>query len=284
MMRSVLAFILAAATACAADGWLTKVTVNGTIDGKAATTGMEVYLPAGYTKNKTARKYPLVIALHGWNHSPALWRQKGDLGPFADKYGVVIAVPNMGQTVYESTFYPETISGWRMAPGVRWIGEAVLTHMRKKYSVHTNRAHTAVIGYSTGGRGAVLVSELYPEFAFAGSVSGTFDLMRLKTSEGEYKIHEVVYGKRDKFPERWQKDNCISPSLVSNLTGTALFIGHGGRDTSVRPDQLDALRDALKGTSIRAEFIVQTNGIHDWSYWNSQWDAMFTAMHAAITK
>lgn len=268
----------------AADGWLTKVTVNGTIDGKAASTGMEVYLPAGYTKNKADKKYPLVIALHGWNHSPSLWRQKGDLGPLGDKYGVVIAVPNMGQTVYESAFYPQTISGWRTAPGVRWIAEAVLPHMRNKYAVFTDRAHTAVIGYSTGGRGAVLVSELYPEFAFAGSVSGTFDLFRLKTSEGEYKIHEVVYGKRDTFPERWHKDNCVSPTLVSNLAGTALFIGHGGKDTSVKPDQLDALRDALKDMPVKALFIMQTNGIHDWKYWNSQWEAMFTAMHAVISK
>jgi len=128
-----------------------------------------------------------------------------------------------------------------------------------------------------------LLAEAYPEFAFAGSASGTFDLMRLAPKEGEYKIHAVVYGPRDKFKDRWELDNCTSPARLAKLTGTQLFIAHSSQDKSVPPDQLDALRDALKGnTAIKAEFVMAPDGGHTWEYWNGQWGAMFGAMASAL--
>ncbi len=234
------------ATAPAAGRWSAPVQVTGTIDGTTATAPLLVYLPAGYAL-KGERKYPLVIALPGWNHSPELFRDKGELARQADTYGVVLAIPAMGKTIYETRFYKESKRTWAPVPGTRWVGEVVLPYLRAHYAVWGDRAHTAVLGYSTGGRGAVLLAEAYPEFAFAGSLSGTFDLMRLDPKDGEYRIHANVYGPREKVPERWTLDNCITPERLAKLAGTRLFIAHGDRDKVVRRDQLDALRDALKG-------------------------------------
>lgn len=183
----------------ALSGWSKSLTVTGAIDGKPGTGTMRVYLPAGYSKRS---RYPLVIALHGWGDSAEVWKAKGDLAAFADKHGLVIAVPSMGKTIYETRFYPESHGAWTPAPGTRWVAEVVLPWLRSHYAVWPDRAHTAVFGYSTGGRGAVLLAEAYPEFAFAGSVSGTYELMTLEPTEGEYKIHEVVYGSREQFKDR----------------------------------------------------------------------------------
>ncbi len=285
--------------------WTAPVKVTGKIDGKTMAATMLVYLPRGYPSGKPAKpdsatkpdpfaaakpgpvaaatKYPLVIALHGWNHSPEMMRDKSQLARWADVYGVVLAVPTMRTTVYETALYPESKRTWGAVPGTRWVGEIILPYVRASYAVHADRAHTAVIGYSTGGRGAVLLAETYPEFAFAGSASGTFDLMRLAPADGEYKIHAVVYGPRDKFAARWELDNCTSPARLAQLAGTQLFIAHGAKDKSVRPDQLDALRDAVKGNaSVQAEFVVAPDGAHTWEYWNSQWGAMFAALGSAL--
>jgi S-formylglutathione hydrolase FrmB len=291
--------------------WTTPVKVTGKVDGKAMTATMLVYLPRGYpvasaaprrakdapaaavkdapataakdapaaAAKDAATRYPLVLALHGWNHSPEMVRDKGQLARWADTYGVVLAVPTMGTTIYETALYPESKRTWGAVPGTRWVGEVILPYLRASYAVLPDRAHTAVIGYSTGGRGAVLLAEAYPEFAFAGSSSGTFDLMRLQPKDGEYKIHAVVYGPRDKFKDRWELDNCTSPARLAKLAGTQLFIAHGAKDTSVRPDQLDALRDAVQGNAaIQAEFVISPDGGHTWDYWNSQWAAMFAAL------
>ena|ERR1051325_1956445 len=270
-----------------AEGRWEPVRVTGTIDDKRATAAMLVYVPAGYTaatpSDAAARKYPLVIALHGWNQSPEMVRDKADLTRWADLYALVIAVPAMSTTIYESSLYPESKRTWSTVPGARWVGEVILPYMRANYAVSNDRAHTAVIGYSTGGRGALLLAETYPEFDFAGSISGTFDLMRLPPGDGEYKIHAGVYGPRNKFQKRWELDNVISEARLAKLAGTRLFIAHGAKDTVVLPDQLVALRDAVHDRSaIKAEFALSPDGGHTWSYWNEQWEAMFRALATAL--
>lgn len=264
--REVLAAVPLIAAGPSKGAWQTAQ-----LQAKAA---LHVYLPAGYS---TAKKHPLVVALPGWNHSPELWRQKSDLAPYADQHGCVIAMPAMGKTIYETKFYPETKSPPIPRPGTLWVGEVVLPWVRAQHAVHADRAHTAIVGYSTGGRGAVLVAEAYPEFSFAGSVSGTFDLMRLPTTDGEYKIHAAIYGPRDQFEARWQLDNCTSPARLDALTGTRLYAAHGEKDNVVKPDQLTALEAALEGRDVKADFVRVPGAGHDWKLWSSQWAPMFDA-------
>lgn len=249
--------------------------------GEATATGrVLVYLPAGYDP-AAARKAPLVLALHGWNHTPEQLRDKADLEILADRYGLVLALPAMGKSVYESALYPQTRQAWGAVAGARWVGEVVLPRVRELYAVAADREHTAVIGYSTGGRGALLLAQTYAEVAFAGSLSGTFDLTRLSATDGEYKIHAAVYGPRRKFAERWQRDNVVEPGRVSRLASLSLFLGHGGRDRVVAQDQLSALVDELEAQGLlgaKVHVVRTPEGAHDWAYWNSQWPAMFEAM------
>jgi S-formylglutathione hydrolase FrmB len=271
--------------------WAAPVAITGAIDGRRMTASVLVYLPRGYAApagdvavgSPGPRRHPLVIALHGWNHTPELFRDRGQLARWADAHGLVIAVPAMTTTIYESRLYPQSRRTWGAVPGARWIGEVVLPYLRARYAVSGDRAHTAVIGYSTGGRGAVLVAATYPEFCFAGSVSGTFDLMRLDRDDGEYRIHAAVYGPRDRFRDRWELDNAISRARLTGLAGTQLFIAHGGKDKVVRPDQLEALRHALRGhPGVKADFVLSPDGDHTWAYWNAQWEPMFRALAAAL--
>jgi enterochelin esterase-like enzyme len=258
--------------AAAMSAWSEPVEVKGMIDGKPGQGRLFIYTPAAYVKGQ---RLPLVLALHGWGHSPELWKAKGDLASYAEKHALVIAMPDMGKTVYETALYPESRGAWTVAPGARWAAEVILPYVRAHYAVWPDRAHTAVLGYSTGGRGAVLLAEAYPEFAFAGSLSGTYDLMTLRPEEGEYKIHAAVYGPREKFNARWERDNIVSAQRLAKLPGTRLFIAHGRKDRGVNPNQLEALRAALKPTAVAVEFVVVPEAGHDWAFWNSQWERLF---------
>ena len=285
--------------------WDAPQKITGEVDGKAMTAPVLVYLPAGYDAAAT-RKPPLVIALHGWNHTPEQVRDKADLEILADRYGLVIAVPAMGKTIYETSFFAETKQPWAAIPGARWVGEVVLPQLRARYAVAGDRAHTAVIGYAMGGRGAVLLAQRYPEFAFAGSLSGTFDLLALAPRDAEYKLHAAVYGSRRKFEQRWAQEGCVAPERLAKLADTALFLGHGGEDAVVAPAQLDALTQALTEARTEArtedsgkpkgkvasksrrprpsvEVVLAPDGGHDWGYWNSQWPAMFQALTRSLS-
>ncbi len=253
-----------------------SATVTGSIDGVTATHTLEVYLPSGYSAEA---RHPLLLALHGWGHSATMLRDKGELAGWADRYGIVLALPDMGKTIYETSLYPETkpAKAWSSVPGTRWVGEVILPYMRKHFAVYGDRAHTGAIGYSTGGRGAILLAEAYPELAFAGSASGTYDLMRLAPRTGEYRIHAVVFGERTKFPERWRRDDIITPERLTKLAGVRLYVAHGDADKAVPVDQVAALREALVGSDVVARYEIVAGGKHDWTFWNSQWGPMFAA-------
>jgi enterochelin esterase-like enzyme len=269
-----------------AGAWSAPIAVTGTVDGVTHTADVVVYTPKGYATDKKA---PLVLALHGWNHTTALFMKEGGLERWADTFGTVVVIPELGKSVYETAFYKESKAKyvWGKIPGTRWVGEVVLPWARKTYAVRTDRAHTAVLGYSTGGRGAVLLAEAYPaEFGFVGSLSGTYDLGILGPKEGEYKIHQVIFGDRDTFESRWTLDNIIAKDRLSKLADLRLYIAHGDKDKSVNPNQVDALRTALaryeKARHLIVDYVIVPGAAHDWKFWTSQWGPIFEAFDATL--
>ncbi|MCB9731960.1 MAG: prolyl oligopeptidase family serine peptidase [Deltaproteobacteria bacterium] len=267
-----------------ADGWQPAEAVAGEVAGAHAETRVLVYLPRGYTQRDEGARFPLVIALHGWGHSPELYRDEGDLGRWADRYGLVVAVPAMGKTVYEAALYPESRKTWAKAPGAPFVAEVVLPWLRRSYAVAQDRAHTAVIGYSTGGRGALVLAERWPgDFAFAGSLSGTFDLDRLAPKTGEYRIHAAVFGPRDEHAARWADEDVDTPAHLAALADVAIYAAHGAADRSVPPDQLDALRAALDGRPHGAvTFALVPGAGHAWGFWTGQNEGLFGALARAL--
>ncbi len=208
---------------------MTGIRLRGRYRGRRVTGRMRVYLPRGYPSRPP---YRLLIALHGWNRRARAWQKKSVLAPLADGYGLVVACPAMGRTVYETAYYPQTRGlGPRTPgmPGARWISRVVLPHLRRRYLVSERRADTGLLGVSTGGRGAVLVAERDARFGFAGALSGTFDLMALRPGSGEYRIHRRVYGPRTRFPKRWRLDNPVRPALLRGLRRAAPPATHPAR-------------------------------------------------------
>jgi S-formylglutathione hydrolase FrmB len=240
---------------------------------------MLVYLPASYAKRGPL---PLVIALHGWGHRPEVWRDRSDIGSLADKHAVVVACPDMGTTVYETMFFPESRKRWNAVPGATWILQTVLPYARSQFRVSREPRFTAIIGYSTGGRGAVLLGERSPEFGFCGSLSGTYDLGLLHRDEGEYKIHSYVYGERSAFLDRWKEDDCVNPRYAASLTHVSLYLAHGARDQVVKVSQAQAMAELLTAFHKDFQIVITRRGKHDWGFWNSQLPALFGAMQTAF--
>ena len=235
-----------------------------------------VYLPRG---TPGPGGWPLAIALHGWGHRPDHWRALG-LAELADRHGVAVVLPEMGTSVYEHRLYPETRRAWGSLPGACWIGDVVLPWARRTLPVSAAPRRTAILGYSTGGRGALVVAGRYPEFAFAGSLSGTFDLARLRPSDGEYAIHAEVFGPRAGQTDRW-RDEDIGP-LLPGLARTAIFAAQGAVDGVLRPDQLEVLAVA-KGRGSPAVRLVEVAGAgHDERFWRGELPELFLALAAAL--
>lgn len=214
--------------------------VEGACGGGRGAAKVSVYLPAGF---QAGRRWPLLVALHGWNHDAAKWRGLG-LGALADRHGLVVVAPEMGTSVYERAFHPETVRAWGPAPGACWVAEVVLPWARRTLPVAQGRQGTALLGYSTGGRGALVVAARWPAAAFAASLSGTYDLAALDEATGEYRIHEQVFGPRGPFAERWRDEEI--PLGSPALRATEVWLAHGADDPVVPAAQQDAAAAALR--------------------------------------
>lgn len=267
------------ATSPLTEGRWEELSIVGAVSGQStsATGTVLVYLPKGYG----ACALPLVIALHGWGHEPATWKERPNFAQLADRWGVVLALPAMAHSVYESVRYPESRATDAPAPGLPWIGEVVLPALRARLAVDPTRSRTAIIGYSTGGRGALLVATRYSEFKFAASLSGTYDLFTLDPTTGEYRIHEKVFGSRSAFPDRWRIDD-ISDDDVARLKDVALYLAHGARDDVVPASQLEDFAERMRTHNVEAETRIDEHGGHGWQFWDEQLPDVFAAMGRAV--
>ncbi len=209
-----------------------------------------------------------VIGLPGWNFESRTWEDNAQISQLAMQYGVTVALPEMHKSIYETSFFPETNADYRWSGsgqigGARWIGEVVLPFLQTTYG-----EVNGVFGLSTGGRGAVLVPQLYKTWRplRACSMSGTFDLFSLEPSMGEYKIHSVIYGPRNKFPARWQADDTLS--LLEDLRGVQVLLIHRQNDPHVPVSQSATLHDALQQRGLPSIFDSVEGGGHDWALWS----------------
>jgi dipeptidyl aminopeptidase/acylaminoacyl peptidase len=237
--------------------------VEGRCGGGSGAALVQVYLPRGWTP---ARRWPLLLALHGWNHEASRWRALG-LPALADRLGLVVVAPEMGTSVYERAFRPETVQPWGPAPGACWVAEVVLPWARGALAAARGRAHAGVLGYSTGGRGALVVASRWPEFAFAGALSGTYDLAALDEATGEYRIYEAVFGPRAAFAERWQAEEI--PLATKALASTRLWLAHGVADPVVPIEQQDRAAKALgRRAGLTVHRIARAG--HEEAFWRAE--------------
>jgi pimeloyl-ACP methyl ester carboxylesterase len=246
-----------------------KVTLGGSLE-EGALEGQGVvwlHTPPGL------EQAPILLGLPGWKFSSTTWEEHADVGALAAEHGFRLALADMHISVYESAFYPETVADFRWCgpgctlPGARWVGEVVAPWLR------TQGAIAGLFGLSTGGRGAVLLAQRYPGIApKACSMSGTFDLFALPPG-GEVQIHQVIYGPREQFPDRWRADDTVSQP--ETLAGLSALVIHGAADPAVPPAQSEALAAAMEAQGAEVRLVLVPGAGHDWGLWAGQLPSCF---------
>ncbi len=243
--------------------WRRNKTISGSVDGVTGKGRIGVFMPHGYS---AARKEPfrLLVALHGWRGKASDWEKRSRITYWANKYQYVLVVPDMGTSVYERAYYPETRARykWGKIPGGRWVGEVVLPYMRKRYNVYKTRQKTGVFGLSTGGRGAALLPVYYKEFRAFAALSGDYDI----TLQPKERTCTYIYGPYARFPGRWRKDN--SRYLLSEYKDVAAYLVHGVKDSicPVKQSRLFYQDLKKKGFDVTAEFPAKLG--HSWYVWD----------------
>ncbi len=228
---------------------------------------IQIFFPSGYKKGENAR---VLIALHGYGANLREWELGSSIEKLANDLNFVIVCPDMGNTVYESKFYPETTVKWAGIPGGKFVSENLINYLNNTFALAYEREKTGIFGLSTGGRGAMLLSALHADiFGAAAGLSGDYDPLAMPRD----RLLTAVYGDIKQFEERWKTDDNII-NLADKLINTPVYISHGDKDSVVPKEQswifairLKQLQKKMGGFDIT--YFEKKYSMHDWRYWGS---------------
>ncbi len=265
--------------------WMRDIRVDYFDGVKTSSAEMQIYFPNGYRQGSKART---LIALHNTSGDMREWERNTKIEGFANMYGFVIVCPNMGSTIYETKYYPETTRKWNGIPGGKWVGEVLIGYLQRRFSLARDRDRTGIFGASSGARGALLIAATYPShFSVAGGLSGYYDSVSLPRTA----LLESVYGSQKSFPERWINDDNII-KLAPALKDTAVFLAHGRDDSHyhyeqsrflavklimLRTEHTAAAKASQKSSdsiapaenqAYKFELQLMKREYHNWNFWN----------------
>jgi len=248
--------------------WLKNVIVPTEYMGAASSAKIQIYFPKGYKKGDKLRT---VIALHQFSNNERDWETGAMIEPSANKYNIIIVCPDMGGSVYESSYYPETTYKWNVIPGGKFVGETLIKFLNENFSLALKKESTGIAGVIAGAHGAILTACHYPEkFGAAAGISGYYDPTILPNS----KMIEAVYGSYSKFQTRWENDD--NPiKLAEKLKGVHVYLFHGLKQDAFQPGQSRLMAIKLKQLQNKfPEYSViykdSKNGAYGWYYWREQ--------------
>ena len=187
-----------------------------------------------------------------------IWPQRADLARLANRYNVVIALPDGVRS-----FWIDQAYGLKYG---QWVGEELPRILRSTLRISISRDDTYVAGLSMGGYGAMRAAFDYPEtFGGAVSLSGTLDVAEEAFRGRHPDLYEIGFGNAaDPRPE---------DDLVRRLRETPLecpkdvrlFACCGTEDRLF--DQNQRFVEAADGAGLDLSWGEGPGG-HDFTFWN----------------
>ena len=230
----------------------------------------DLYIPNSYNQKKPIRS---LLVLPGWNYSRASWIENTNLKKYSDRYGYILILPEMGKTLYASTYYPETSMKWNSISGGKFIKENFIPAIQQEYGLLQPDQYNTLLGLSTGGRGVALIALENPGlFAAGASLSGDFSQENTPSD----RLMTSVYGSFWEFKDRWLgRDNPQSRVVEWKMP---LYLAHGIQDNIVPESQSRLFHDALikqHGDQVIVQYNPVQNAQHDYKFWGEQLPYVF---------
>lgn len=205
-----------------------------------------------------AQSYPSVYLLHGYGGDEKSWTIiRPDLGELADRYGMVLVMPGVGNTWYVDS---------RTAPQYQtasFIVKDLVPYIDAHYPTVADRTKRAVSGLSMGGHGAFYLGRKYPEvFGNIGSTSGGVDIRPFPT---RWKMSQVL-GAYESNRETW--DEAAAAANVDKIAAADLNIIFDCGSSDFFAEVNDKLHRDLLAAGVKHDYISRP-GTHNAAYWNN---------------
>jgi diacylglycerol O-acyltransferase/trehalose O-mycolyltransferase len=241
------------------------------------TVPVRLLLPARFG-SRPARRWPVVLLLHGCCDTHVAWTRSTDIEQLAAHDDVIVAMPDGGR----AGFY----SDWLRGPKWETFHLVELRQLLERaYRADDRRA---IAGLSMGGLGALAYAARHPRmFAAAASYSGLLhpraDAAAMQSIvDGEGGDGTALWGDPQRDADRWAAHD--PTDLAGRLRGTRLFVSSGNGqpgplDTAgARPDAIERFvaRETLgfvrraRRLGLPARFDLYGPGTHTYPYWQRE--------------
>jgi enterochelin esterase-like enzyme len=138
--------------------------LEGNLEGDAVDRDAIVFLPPGYSKEKS-RRYPVVYALHGYSIGAEQWAGEIHVpqtieGAFAQGARELIVVLPDSKTAHNGSMYSSSVTTGDFE---RYVSHDVVAWVDERYRTLPDRASRGLVGHSMGGYGATRIGMRHPD-------------------------------------------------------------------------------------------------------------------------
>ena len=241
-----------------------------------------VYLPEKYSRDK---KYATVYLLHGYGGNETDWMKDGKIDLIINNFeqkGLIdpmIYIMPQG----DNSYYVNKSDG--SSDYMRMFTEELVPLIDSLYSTIKDRDHRAVVGFSMGGYGALILPTKNPNlFSVSVPLSMSFrtDEQYLLESQSVFDIQwgPIFGGKGSSgnarltdYYKQFTPFHFFNDNPSSSFDSIHYFIDCGDDEESLSITN-NAMHSILRSKNIQHEYRVR-NGAHNWDYWRS---AMFEVL------
>ncbi len=280
LLALVLAFLLAG-TASATRAEIVSTSFRSEALGRDVT--YVVDLPPSY-RTSTARRYPVVYALHGLFEGPGFWEQRG-LAAIAARLRDSGALPELLVVAVDggNSFFVDGKEGRYQ----EMLTRDLITHVETRYRVLPGRAGRALLGVSMGGYAALRVAFERPELFSAVATHSAMLLESAPTAEqgaGRWQMaafHAVFGDPID--PRLWSVNDPLAwARKVDPERAPALFFDCGDDDRYGLAAGHGALDRILEARHVPHTFALPP-GDHGYAFVRSRIEASLTFLARALS-
>lgn|GEM_PF-275180 len=228
-----------------------------------------ILLPPDY--EKSGRRYAVLYLLHDLSGDENDWWENSKLAQYALKYHLIIVTPGVGDSWYANS------AGDAGARYEDVIVRDLIPYIDAHYRTIAEREGRAIAGVSMGGVGAMKFALRYPHlFAFAGSMSGAFDVpltARLGKTPSAQTLRDLQLVFGDEKSQVRRENNVfllLTQAVQDNAALPYLYVSSGKSDPYPQVYESNPrFAKVLRERGLRFEY-NERPGTHDWRFWDSE--------------
>ncbi|MBN1132114.1 MAG: hypothetical protein JXR52_08500 [Bacteroidales bacterium] len=232
-----------------------------------------VLLPEGY--DSTTESYPVVYLLHGYGDDQTSWYKYGLIKYFSDLYAdenvpMIFLMPQGF-----NSYYVNRSSG--NLPYMDFFTKELVPEIDSLFRTKKEASQRAVMGYSMGGYGALILPEKNPDlFSISVSLSMSWRTDSQYMAEPQ-EVFDIQWGlifgglkatgadRLTTYYKEYSPFHFFDTDDITPYTGIRMLMDCGDDEESLTVTAV-ALHNLMLEKGITHEFRVR-NGGHSWDYW-----------------